>query len=76
MGKISEIKSGKRDPKRVNIYVDGKFTLAIDTEIAVKEKIRLDTELDPGRITELERSDRIQAAERIGIKRTFAAPRF
>jgi len=60
MGKITEIKNGKRDAKRVNIFVDGRFMLALDTEIAVKEKIRVDTELNPDRISELERSDRIK----------------
>jgi regulatory protein len=60
MGKITEIKNGKRDAKRVNIFVDGRFMLALDTEIAFKEKIWVDTELNPDRISELERSDRIK----------------
>ena len=60
MGRITEIKTGKKGAKRVNIFVDGKFMLALDIEIAVKEKIMVDTEFNTERIPELERKDRIK----------------
>jgi len=53
MGIITEIREDKKRGKRVSIYIDGHFALTVDLEIAVKEKLRVDTELDSERITEL-----------------------
>jgi len=58
MGKITEIRSGKQG-KRVNIFIDGRFALALDAAIAIQEKLRTDTELDSNRIKELVKIDEI-----------------
>lgn len=50
MGKITALKPSKHTGKRVNMYLDGKFALSIDTEVAVKEGLRIGEELSPDKI--------------------------
>jgi regulatory protein len=60
MGKITEIKSGNRRSKRVNIFIDGRFALALDSDLAIKEKIMVNAELEPDRIENLVKIDKIR----------------
>jgi len=59
MGKITDIRGGRQRGKRVNIYIDGQFSLAVDLEIAVKEKLKVGTDIDSDRIAEVGKQDRI-----------------
>jgi regulatory protein len=60
MGKITEIRRGNKRSKRVNVFIDGRFALTMDSDLAVKEKLRVSTELEPARIEDLVRTDEIQ----------------
>ena len=60
MGKITEIKSGNRRSKRVNIFIDGRFALALDSDLAIKEKLMVNAELEPDRIENLVKIDEIR----------------
>ena len=45
MSKITALKTNKRRDKQVNMYLDGKFTVSLDTEVAVKEGLEIGQEL-------------------------------
>lgn len=50
MGTITGIRKGKGRAKRVNIFIDGRFALALGAEIAVKDKLAVGEELTSERI--------------------------
>jgi Uncharacterized protein conserved in bacteria len=45
MSKITALKTNKRRDKQVNMYLDGKFTVSLDTDVAVKEGLEIGQEL-------------------------------
>ena len=53
MGKITALKTNKRTDKQVNLYLDGKFAVKLDTELAVKKGLKAGEEITDGRIKEL-----------------------
>ena len=53
MGKITALKTNKRTDKQVNLYLDGKFAVKLDTELAVKKGLKVGEEISDGRIKEL-----------------------
>ena len=53
MGKITALKTNKRTDKQVNLYLDGKFAVKLDTELAVKKGLKVGEEITDGRIKEL-----------------------
>jgi len=57
MSKITAIRVGRSRGKRVNVFLDGKFTFSVEAEIAVKEGLRLGQELSDYQIEALTRSD-------------------
>jgi regulatory protein len=59
MGTITEIRTGKQRGKRVHIYIDGRFALALDTEIAVGEKLKVGTGLEADRLAALARQEQV-----------------
>lgn len=75
MGKITEIREGKQSGKRVNIYVDDRFALSMDLEVAVKEKLKSGTDLTPERIAELEKLDRSNRCYNAAIRFLGYRPR-
>jgi len=75
MGIITGIREDKKQGKRVSIYVDGRFALAIDLEIAVKEKLRIDTELNSERIAELGKQDRVHRCYETAVRFLGFRPR-
>ena len=57
MSKITAIRVGRSRRKRVNVFLDGKFTLSVEADVAVKEGLRLGQELSDYQIEALTRSD-------------------
>ena len=53
MGKITALKTNKRTGRQVNLYLDGKFAVKLDTELAVKNGLKVGEEITDGRIKEL-----------------------
>ena len=53
MGKITALKTNKRTDRHVNLYLDGKFAVKLDTELAVKKGLKVGEEISDGRIKEL-----------------------
>jgi regulatory protein len=75
MGKITGIKSGNKRSKRVNIFVDGRFALALDSDLAIKEKLMVNAELDPDRIENLVRINEIRRGFDIAVRYLGYRPR-
>ena len=40
-GTVTEMKSQVRDPERVSVFIDGKFSFGISLEIALTEGVRV-----------------------------------
>jgi regulatory protein len=57
MGKITALRTGKGRVKRVNVFLDGKFTFSLEAEVAVKEGLRLGQEIAVSRTEALLKSD-------------------
>jgi regulatory protein len=45
MSKITALKANKRTDKQLNMFLDGKFTISVDTEVAVKEGLKIGQEV-------------------------------
>jgi len=75
MGIITEIREDKQRGKRVSIYIDGRFALSVDLEIAVKEKLRIDTELNSERIAELGKQDLVHRCYETAVRFLGYRPR-
>ena len=50
MSKITALKTNKRTDKQVSMFLDGKFAVSLDTEIAVKEGLKIGQELSDDQI--------------------------
>jgi len=59
MSKITEIRERKGRGKRAAVYVDGRLALTLDIETIVKESLRVENEIVPGRLAELAKQDQI-----------------
>jgi len=57
MKKVTAISAGRRQGKRVNIFLDGKFAFSLEAEVAVKEGLQVGQELSESDIEALARSD-------------------
>jgi len=55
--RITAIRVGKGRGKRVNVFLDGKFTFSLEAEVAVREGLQVDQELSASQIEALTRSD-------------------
>lgn len=53
MSQITDIKPQKKDPRRFNIYVDGKFAFALPSETLVKEGLKIDQQISQEEIQKL-----------------------
>jgi regulatory protein len=60
MSVITKMPAGRSREKRVNVFLDGKFTFSLLAEVATKEGLRVGQELTEGQIEALTESDRFQ----------------
>jgi regulatory protein len=75
MSKITRLSAGKSRQKRVNIFLDGKFTLSLLAEVAIKEGLHVGQELPAGQVETLTRSDRLQRCLNAAIRYLGYRPR-
>ena len=57
MRKITALRAGRSQGKRVNIFLDGKFAFSLEAEVAAKEGLQLEQVLSTDQIEALARSD-------------------
>ena len=57
MKKITAIRNGERQRKRVNVSLDGKFAFSLEAEVVVKEGLQVGQELSTNQLEALARSD-------------------
>jgi regulatory protein len=50
MSTITALKTGKRNDKKVNLFIDGKFAFSVEKEAAVKEGLKVGGQLDGERL--------------------------
>src|SRR5512147_2530587 len=71
--KITALKIQKRNPRRVNVYLDGEFAFGLERVAAVWLKI--DQELSDEKITELQGEDEGEKAYQKALKLLSYRPR-
>jgi len=57
MGKITALRIGRGRSRRVNVFLDGKFAFSLETELIVKEGLKVGQELTASQIEMLSHSD-------------------
>ncbi len=57
MKKVTAIREGRRQGKRVNVFLDGRFAFSLEAEVAIKEGLQVGQELSQSQIEALARSD-------------------
>ena len=60
MSKITGLNIGKRQGKRVNVFLDGKFAFSLQAEVAVKEGLQVGQELSAEQVKAITGSDQFQ----------------
>jgi regulatory protein len=75
MGKMTNIIPQKKDPKRVNIFVDGEFAFGISVETKFVKKIKIGQELSEKRVNELIWSDQVERLLNKSLKFLSFRPR-
>jgi len=60
MSKVTAIRAGRGQGKRVNLFLDGRFAFSLQAELAAKEELKVGQELSPHQIEALTGSDNYQ----------------
>jgi len=60
MGKITAIRAGKGRRKRINLFLDGKFTASLEADVLVKENLQVGQELSVEEMEALTRTNHFQ----------------
>ena len=56
MKKVTALRTGRRQGKRVNVFLDGRFAFSLEAEVAVKHGLEMGQELSEGDIEALTRA--------------------
>ncbi|HJX11941.1 MAG TPA: RecX family transcriptional regulator [Dehalococcoidales bacterium] len=75
MSKITRLVAGKGREKRVNVFLDGRFTLSLLAEVALKEGLKVGQELTEERREALTGTDRYQRCLNTAIRFLGHRPR-
>jgi regulatory protein len=73
MGKITALKANKRTDKKLNMFLDGKFAISVDTEVAVKEELKIGQELSDEQLKDL--AENVSLARCLNIAYRFLSYR-
>jgi regulatory protein len=57
MRKVTAIRAGRGQGKRINIFLDGRFAFSLEAGVALKENLEVGQELSEGNIEALTRAD-------------------
>ena len=60
MSKVTAIRAGRGQGKRVNLFLDGRFAFSLQAELAAKEELKVGQELSPHQVEALTGSDNYQ----------------
>ena len=58
MGKVTALHPARGRGKRINVFIDGKFTISLEAEVVATEGLQVEKTLSASRIQELARADR------------------
>ena len=75
MSVITGIKTGKSRDNKVNVFLDGKFTFSLLSEVAVKEGLQVEQELSDSQVQNLVDADRHQRCLNAAIRYLGYRPR-
>lgn len=75
MGKITALKIKGGRNRRVNVFLDGKFALSLEAEVAAREGLQVEQELSEAEIATLARTDRFQRCFNAAIRYLGYRPR-
>ena len=75
MNQISDIQLQKKNPKRVNIFVDGKYAFGISRELKIINKLQINTEINQENIEKLVFADQVERLYEKAIKFLSFRPR-
>lgn len=68
MSKITDIEVQKRNKERVNVYVDGEFTFACDSEFVYKEKLKAGSQIDLAKIKKIVIEDEFKKCKNTALR--------
>jgi len=74
MSKITALRAGTRG-KRVNVFLDGKFSFSLEAEVAVKEGLQIGQELSANQIGAIARSDHFHRCLNVAARYLSYRPR-
>jgi regulatory protein len=75
MAIVTKLTAGKSRGDRLNVFLDGKFSFSLLTEVALKEGLRVEQELSVSQVESLTRSDRYQRCLNAAIRYLGYRPR-
>ena len=75
MSKITRLVKGKNRKKRVNVYLDGRFSFSVLPEVVVKKALKIGQELAESEIEELLGTDRYQRCYNAAVRYLGYRPR-
>nr|MBC8429462.1 hypothetical protein [Dehalococcoidia bacterium] len=75
MKKVTAIRAGRKQGKRVNVFLDGKFAFSLEAEVAVKEGLQVGQELSESKIEALASSDHLHRCLNAAIHYLSYRPR-
>jgi regulatory protein len=75
MNKITRLSMGKGRDKRVNVFVDGKFSFSLLAEVVVQEALKVGQALSESRIEELLGTDRYRRCYNAAVRYLSYRPR-
>jgi len=75
MKKVTAIRAGRRQGKRVNVFLDGKFAFSLEAEVAIKEGLQVGQELSESNIEALASSDHLHRCLNAAIHYLSYRPR-
>lgn len=75
MSEITDLNIGKRQGKRVNVFLDGKFAFSLQAEVAVKEGLQVGQELSAEQVKAITGSDQFQRCFNVAIRCLGYRPR-
>ena len=68
MPKITKIEVQKRNKERVNIYIDGEYSMAVNAELIYKENLRTDMEINIKKLQEVAAKEEILRCRSSALK--------
>ncbi|HEY4694671.1 MAG TPA: RecX family transcriptional regulator [Candidatus Nanoarchaeia archaeon] len=72
---ITDIQPGKKDPRRVNVYLDGQFAFAVSLEIKILNKLKIGEQVSQKKVEELIFADQTDRLFEKAIKFLSYRPR-